>query len=83
MVPFCTSGVPVKVVKCFSLIHNTKSLLNTEFKSDCPRKPVRFVYGVKVLMAMWVILGHSYYTTNFQALRELSALRVLRSRVEF
>ncbi|KAH7982449.1 hypothetical protein HPB52_005065 [Rhipicephalus sanguineus] len=62
--------VPVKVVKCFSLVHNTRRLISTHFDTNCPRKPVRFVYGVKVFMMLWIILGHSYYTSNFQTLRE-------------
>ncbi|XP_049515997.1 nose resistant to fluoxetine protein 6-like [Dermacentor silvarum] len=60
--------VPVKVVKCFSLVHNTRRLISTHFDTNCPRKPVRFVYGVKVFMMLWIILGHSYYTSNFQTL---------------
>ncbi|CAN8019753.1 unnamed protein product [Ixodes persulcatus] len=74
-------GVPVKIVKCFSLVHNTKNLLNIESSIDCPKRPVRFVYGVKVFMAMWIILGHSYYTANFQTLHSGFQIMDLYSQV--
>ncbi|CAN7937900.1 unnamed protein product, partial [Ixodes hexagonus] len=73
--------VPVKIVKCFSLVNNTKNLLFTESSMDCPKRPVRFVYGVKVFMAMWIILGHSYYTANFQTLHSGFQIMDLYSQV--
>ncbi|KAL1417327.1 hypothetical protein MTO96_006204 [Rhipicephalus appendiculatus] len=73
--------VPVKVVKCFSLVHNTRRLISTHFDTNCPRKPVRFVYGVKVFMMLWIILGHSYYTSNFQTLHSGYRIMDLYSQV--
>ncbi|KAK8780651.1 hypothetical protein V5799_018007, partial [Amblyomma americanum] len=73
--------VPVKVVKCFSLVNNTRRLISTHFDTNCPRKPVRFVYGVKVFMALWIILGHSYYTSNFQTLHSGYRIMDLYSQV--
>ncbi|XP_064458647.1 nose resistant to fluoxetine protein 6-like [Ornithodoros turicata] len=74
-------SLPVRIVQCFSLIHNTQKLLMTSQSMDCPRAPIRFVYGVKVIMAFWVILGNSYYTSNYQTLHTGYSILDLYSQV--
>ncbi len=48
---------PMKVLNCFSLIKNIKSLYNTENKLD-PNLEV--LNGIRVLSMVWIILGHAY-----------------------
>lgn len=51
-------SVPLRMVLSFSAITNTWYLMRTDVKPE--RKPLLFIAGLKVVMAFWVVLGHSY-----------------------
>lgn len=51
-------SVPLRMVMSFSAITNTWYLLRTDVKPE--RKALLFIAGLKVIMAFWVVLGHSY-----------------------
>ena len=46
-----------KLLNCFSLIRNVRSLLNPENKTD---KNLDILNGIRVLSMFWIIFGHSY-----------------------
>lgn len=52
------TGGPLRLILSFSAITNTWYLLRTEIKPE--RKALGFMAGLKVIMAFWVVLGHTY-----------------------
>lgn len=52
------AGGPLRFILSFSAITNTWYLLRTDIKPE--RKPLGFMAGLKVIMAFWVVLGHTY-----------------------
>ncbi|KAH6944552.1 hypothetical protein HPB50_003867 [Hyalomma asiaticum] len=52
------SSGPLRLILSFSAITNTWYLLRTEIKPE--RKALGFMAGLKVIMAFWVVLGHTY-----------------------
>lgn len=55
-------ALPVRILHVFSAIDNTRFLLNTDLKPQ--NEPLKFISGLKVIMAFWVVLGHAYLLTN-------------------
>lgn len=55
-------GLPLRIMLMFSAITNTRFLLRTEIKATS--EPIKFVSGLKVIMAFWVVLGHAYLLVN-------------------
>ena len=41
---------------CFSLVRNTKAVLNT----NAPDRAILSINGIRTISMMWVILGHCY-----------------------
>ncbi|XP_075546953.1 nose resistant to fluoxetine protein 6-like isoform X1 [Dermacentor variabilis] len=53
-----SAGGPLRLILSFSAITNTWYLLRMDVKPE--RKPLKFMAGLKVIMAFWVVLGHTY-----------------------
>ncbi|KAK8781077.1 hypothetical protein V5799_017583 [Amblyomma americanum] len=52
------ASAPLRALLAFSAITNTWYLLRTKVKPE--RKSLQFMAGLKVIMAFWVVFGHSY-----------------------
>ncbi|XP_064459152.1 nose resistant to fluoxetine protein 6-like [Ornithodoros turicata] len=52
-------GVLSKVARSFSLVRNTRKLLSVSSKAGSSSE-LGVIHGIRVLSALWVVLGHSY-----------------------
>ncbi|CAL1300173.1 unnamed protein product [Larinioides sclopetarius] len=59
--------LPVRYLLCFSLYTNICRLL----KKDTSPDSIKVFHGMKVITILWVILNHTYYYINYQALSSL------------
>ncbi|GBN92002.1 hypothetical protein AVEN_71142-1 [Araneus ventricosus] len=62
-------AVPVRYLLCFSLYTNICRLL----KKDTSPDSIKVFHGMKVITILWVILNHTYYYINYQALSECNS----------
>ncbi|GBO16226.1 hypothetical protein AVEN_275729-1, partial [Araneus ventricosus] len=60
----CTSA---QFFLCFSFISNFKRLINTE-TVETKSNTLSCLHGIRFLTMSWIILGHTYFLANFQAL---------------
>lgn len=56
-----------KLVVTYSAVSNTKKLLDLRVMSADSQR-LRFLHGMKFLSALWVVLGHTYFTTQVDAI---------------
>lgn len=56
-----------KLAVTYSAVYNTKKLLDLRVVSADSQR-LRFLHGMKFLSALWVVLGHTYFTTQADAI---------------
>ena len=52
----CLDNVTLKLCMCFSLVKNTKAVMNT----NAPDRAILSINGIRTISMMWVILSHCY-----------------------
>ncbi|GBN42913.1 Nose resistant to fluoxetine protein 6, partial [Araneus ventricosus] len=57
-----------RIFLCFSFISNFKRLVNTE-TVETKSNTLSCLHGIRFLTMSWIILGHTYFLANFQALQ--------------
>ncbi|XP_064458656.1 nose resistant to fluoxetine protein 6-like [Ornithodoros turicata] len=76
-----TYGLPVEILLWFSALRNTRRLLRTKCRLE--NEPLRFISGIKFLMASWVVLGHAYIVTKVEIFHTLNELARMTEGVMF
>ncbi|GIY22649.1 nose resistant to fluoxetine protein 6 [Caerostris darwini] len=72
-------SVAIRYLICFSLYTNACRLL----KKDESPNSIKIFHGMKVITLLWVILNHSYYYINYQALGSLLNARIATTEGAF
>ncbi|KAL3181649.1 hypothetical protein MRX96_036561 [Rhipicephalus microplus] len=68
------NSIPYRCILAFSIITNTKVILNVKMDKNSETTSLRFVHGIRFLSIFWICLGHSYATITENITRVINAL---------
>ncbi|XP_064458659.1 nose resistant to fluoxetine protein 6-like isoform X2 [Ornithodoros turicata] len=76
-----TYGTLTKVVLAFSAISNSRRLFNMQTRKGS--EPLQFLNGLKFLMVLWVILGHTYIVNQLEYYHSIYKMWEITDQIPF
>ncbi|KAL1438075.1 hypothetical protein MTO96_010417 [Rhipicephalus appendiculatus] len=68
------NSIPYKCIVAFSIMTNTRVILNVNNDKNSDANSLRFIHGIRFLSIFWICLGHSYGTIAENITRVINAL---------